>query len=193
MNWKSLHGKQKIQYIWDYYKLPIVVFLIFLYIIGYTVHGHFSKKETLLYIGLVNVSAGEQLTTELSDGFIDFIDADASKEELKLYTGLFLTDDPHDPNHAYADASRLKILASIDDEQLDIVLMNKEAFDAFSQNEYLCEIEDYPEGILISQKGIFKNAGISGDVYLGVVKNSPRLDMAAEYINYLSSEQCCDF
>ena len=29
-----LHGKQKIQYIWDYYKLPAIICLIFLYIIS---------------------------------------------------------------------------------------------------------------------------------------------------------------
>ena len=44
-------------------------------------------------------------------------------------------------------------------------------------------------GLLVSQKGIFKKAGFDGDVYLGVVKNSPRTDMAIEYINYLYSEQ----
>ena len=87
-----LHGKRKIQYIWDYYKLPIVICLIFLYIISYTVHGHFSKKEIILYTDLVNVSASEQLTNELSHGFLNFLDANASKTALKLYTGLYLTD-----------------------------------------------------------------------------------------------------
>ena len=32
---KNLHGLKKVQYIWDYYKLPIVVLCIFLYIITY--------------------------------------------------------------------------------------------------------------------------------------------------------------
>ena len=73
----------------------------------------------------------------MSSGFLDSMNADTSKEELKLYTGLYLTDDPDDPNHEYTYASRIKIIASIDDEQLDIVLMNKRAFDAFSQNGYL--------------------------------------------------------
>ena len=36
----------------------------------------------------------------------------------------------------------MKILASIDGKQLDVVLMNKEAFDAFSQNGYLCDLEE---------------------------------------------------
>lgn len=155
-------------------------------------------------MGLVNVSAGEQLTDDLSSGFIDSTGTDASKTELKLYTGLYLTENPDDPNHEYTYASRIKIMASIDEEKLDILLMNKEAYDAFSQNEYLCDIEELlrdidPEaaktlapnlvsnGLLISQSGLFKEAGLTGDVYLGVVKNSPREEMAAEYISYLYS------
>ena len=37
----------------------------------------------------------------------------------------------------------MKILAVIDGELLDVVLMNKEAFDAFSQNGYLYALEDF--------------------------------------------------
>lgn len=225
-----LHGKQKTQYIWDYYKLPIVICLIFLYIIGYIAHGHFSQKEVLLYTGLVNVSASDQLTDKLSRGFPDSLDINTSKTELKLYTGLYLTDNPDDSNHEYTYASRIKIIASVDDERLDVVLMNKEAFDAFSQSGYLCNIEkllrdtnpevmsklepylasntvilkdnaddmildhslsyqavtdDFPMGLLISQEGLLKEAGFEDDVYLGVIKNSPRIDMAVEYIEYL--------
>ena len=112
-------------------------------------------------------------------------------------------------------------------------MMNKEAFDAFSQNGYLCNLEklfqesapdtlheiepylvtnisilednaddlsldsslsyqavteEYPMGLNVSQKGIFKQAGFEDDVYLGIIKNSPRTDMAIKYIDYLYSE-----
>lgn len=137
---KNLHGLKKVQYIWDYYKLPIVVLCIFLYIITYSLYGHFTHKETVLYTALVNVSASESLTAQLSTDFLDFIDTDTSKETMQLYTGLYLTDDETNPYHEYTYASRMKILASIDGEQLDVVLMNKEAFDAFSQNGYLCDL-----------------------------------------------------
>ena len=138
---KSLHGLKKIQYIWDYYKLPIVAFCIFLYIIGYTLYGHFTHKEKVLYTALVNVSASESLTRQLNADFLDFLDVDTSKETMQLYTGLYLTDDEANPYHEYTYASRMKILAAIDGEQLDVVLMNKEAFDAFSQNGYLCDLD----------------------------------------------------
>lgn len=231
--WKQLHSKQKIQYVWDYYKFPIAVCFIFLYIIGYTIYGHFSKNDIILYTALVNVSIGDQVNTQLSDGFINFIDADSSKNDVQLYTGLYLTNDRGDPNHEYTYASRIKIIASIDGEQLDIVLMNKEAFDTFSSNGYLCNLEyllqnsdsdvykklkpylvtntvilednsedlmvnesldyqavteEYPMGLNVSQKGLFKQAGFKSDVYLGVIGNSPHMDMAVKYINYLYSD-----
>ncbi len=228
--WKQLQGTQKIQYIWDYYKFPIIVCLILLYIIGYILYGHFSKKDTVLYTALVNVSASEKLNAQLSDGFMDYIDADASRKTIQLYKGLYLTSDQDDPNHEYTYASRIKIIASIDGEQLDIVLMNKEAFDTFSQNGYLYNLEEllqdsdiltsvepylvtntsilednsedllmddslsyqavtkeYPMGLDVSQKGLFQKAGFEDSVYLGVIANSPRMDMAVEYIKYLYS------
>ena len=134
--------RKKIQYIWDYYKFPLVVLCIFLYVIGYFLYGHFTRKDTILYTALVNVSASESLTRQLSTNFIPYIKEDSSKKELQLYTGLYLTDDENNPNHEYTYASRMKILASIDGEQLDVVLMNKESFDAFSQNGYLYNLEE---------------------------------------------------
>ena len=139
---KTLHGLQKIRYIWDYYKLPIVVLCILMYILGYSLYGHFTHKEKILYTALVNVSASDSLTEQLSTGFLDSLDQDTSKTTMQLYTGLYLTDDETNPYHEYTYASRMKILASIDGKQLDVVLMNKEAFDAFSQNGYLCDLEE---------------------------------------------------
>jgi hypothetical protein len=139
---------------------------------------------------------------------------------LKLYTGLYLTDDPEGDNREYAYASRIKILASIDNEQLDIVIMNREAFDLFSQSGYLYNMEellknpntgtvaewtpylvispvtqkdpagdmpteDYPTGLRLSQNKLFVKAGFEDDLYLGVIKNTPRMDTVIEYIKYL--------
>ena len=73
--------------------------------------------------------------------------------KVRLYKGLYLTDNENNPNHEYTYASRMKILGAIDSESLDVVFMNKEAFDAFSQNGYLCDLEK-----LLQQKnpGLYK-------------------------------------
>ena len=140
---KTLNGKKKIQYIWDYYKLPFAIAGILLYILVYILYHHFSYKDTILYTALVNVNAGEHLTEELNNGFLEYLNLNPSKNKLELYTGLYLTDDEQNVYHQYSYASRMKILATIDGKLLDVVLMNKEAFDAFSQNGYLCDFETF--------------------------------------------------
>ena len=138
----ELDTKQKLQYIWDYHKLPIVITCIVLYIAGYALYTHYTQKNPVLSAALVNFAPSEQLSDRLGKGFIDAEGLDSRKNEVRLYTGLYLTDDENDPNHAYTYASRMKILGAIDSEALDIVLMNKEAFDAFSQNGYLCNLKN---------------------------------------------------
>lgn len=137
----TLHGRRKIAHILTYYKFPLVILCIFLYIIGYNIYGRLTHKDIVLYTALVNVVAGEDLARQLGEDFTAYTGADMSKYELKLYTELYLTDDELNAWHEYTYASRMKILASIEGKTLDVVLMNREAFDAFSQNGYLYDLD----------------------------------------------------
>ena len=140
-NLNTLHGRKKIGHILAYYKFPLFILCIFLYFIGYNIYGHITHKDVVLYAALVNVAAGEDLTWQLREGFMAYAGTDMSKNELKLYTDLYLTDDELNAYHEYTYASRMKILACIEGKQMDVVLMNQEAFDAFSQNGYLHDLD----------------------------------------------------
>lgn len=138
-----LKGQKKLQYLWDYYKLPFVIACILLYILGYVLYGHFTQKNNVLYAAFINVAPSDALTDRLSDGFLLSRGMDLNKNAFYLYTGLYLTDDEANPYHEYTYASRIKLVAAIDSETLDVALMDEEAFDAFSQNGYLCNIEEF--------------------------------------------------
>ncbi len=140
--WAMLHGSQKIRYIWDYYKLPILIVCIVLYVIGYSFYRSATKKDVLLYAALVNVSAGDSFKEQIRDDFLSELQGDPKKEKIQLYDNWYLTDDPASEYHQYTYATRMKVLASIDSQELDVVLMNREAFDAFAQNGYLCDLDE---------------------------------------------------
>lgn len=142
-NLATLHGGKKVQHILYYYKFPLVIFCILLYFIGYHIYGRLTHKDVLLYTALINVTTGETLTEMLEKDFLDYLEADPSSCELELYTGLYLTDDQLNAYHEYTYASRMKILAAIEGKLMDVVLMNQEAFDAFSQNGYLYELDSF--------------------------------------------------
>lgn len=137
---RDVHGKAKIGYIWAYYKLPIVIGCIFIYIAGYMLHGCLTHRDTVLYTALVNVSDAIP-SGELTADFLDYLGADARKNKVDLYEGLYLTADETSPDFNYAYASNVKITAAISARQLDVVLMDEKAFDLLAARGYLCDME----------------------------------------------------
>ena len=230
--------------IWDYYKLPLAVGAILVYIVCYALFRQAGHREVLLYTAFVNVAPGETLMEQLSDGFTRSMDIDTSKEEFRFLTGWYLTTNPDSELFQYVQASQMKILASIDAQQLDVVLMDREAFDAFAQNGYLYDLDEFrekmadgewktgavrdpartceildrykvenmeilednakevaldpdvsyqsktrtcPMAVDLSESSRIGQAGFSDTVYLGILANTPRPEMAAAYLEYMFS------
>lgn len=129
----------KAEYIFEYYKLPIFLGLIVLYFVCSTVYQQITKKETVLYSALINISIGDDLESQLNEEFLSASGANPKKAEVYLYSGLYLSEKPSLENYEYQYASNLKLMAAIEAKQLDIVLMNKEAYDMISQKGYLLD------------------------------------------------------
>lgn len=227
---RQLHGWKKLGYIWDYYKLPIFLLCIVLYIGGYMVYRQVTHRDVVLYTALANIAPGEEVKEELGNGFLLSREIDPKKNECYLYSGLYLTTEINTVDQQSAYASQMKVLAAIDGEEMDVALMDKNAFDMFSRSGYLCDIgellsektdglyqelnsfiesnvhilednatdvalnpemkyesetEEFPMAINVSEAPLIEKAGFNGEVYLGVIANSPRKDMAVDYIRYL--------
>ena len=146
----SLRGKA--DYIITYYRLPIVVGLVLLYFVCSTVYRQVTKKEAVLYTALLNISIGNDFESQLNEGFISAIGVEPKKAEVYLYKGLYMTDNPSAENHEYWYASKLKLMAAIEAKQLDVVLMNKEAYDVCSQDGYLLDLS----GLLSQDDPLFR-------------------------------------
>ena len=189
---RRMSAAQKADYIFSYYKLPIVLALLFAYILCYGLYRHFSRKEVLLYVACANVVISEDTAEALSEAFVRDSGKDVRKCEVLLYRNLYLSDNPTLANHQYAYASRLKLLAMIDAEQIDVVLMNQEAYDFLAENEYLATIEHGTNAVNVSRFPVFQNADFTDSVFLGVIPNSPRMASALEYIAYLESGRAYD-
>ena len=220
---------QRLDHILEYYKFPLVLALIAAVALGSVLYYRLTRRDALLYVGFANISVGETLDSELGEGFIRAVGADPRKSEVRLYRGLYLSLDATVQNHEYAYASRLKVMAAIANGQLDVMLMNREAYDILSAGGYLlplteladadlygrisdrmtvntvvlednaiehrldesvpyrAETEEVENAILISAFPRFARADFSGDVYLGVIKNSARMDAVLQYIDHLTA------
>ena len=178
--------------------------------------------EVLIKVENLSKSFGENVEKSLTEDFLAAAGFDARRQEVYLYRDLYLSENADTLNHEYAYASKVKLSGAISAEKLDLVLMNREAYDIFSRQGYLLGLtslpdalspylsenevilsdnsvdyllgnaaeeqfvtETVPNSLAVSSLPLFRDAGFDGDLYLGVVSNSPRQDEAEAYIRYL--------
>lgn len=141
-SFRQMDLAQKLDYVFSYYKLEIILVLAALIVLGDIAYRQINRKEALLYSAYINISVGDDLDAALGADFVDYAGASQKKNEVYIYRDLYIAQDPSSDNHQYAYASRLKLLASIETKKLDVVLMNREAYDILSQSEYLYAIPD---------------------------------------------------
>ena len=142
---------QKLEYVFQYYKFPLVLVLIAAVALGSVLHYRLTHKDALLYVAYANVSVGDDLDAALSEGYARAVGADPGKSEVKLYRSLYLSQDATVQNHEYAYASRLKVMAAMANGQLDVMLMNREAYDIMSAGGYLAPLGDTLDGSLLTR------------------------------------------
>lgn len=179
MNFHEMDKRKKLQYIFDYYKLPILGVLILIYIAGYGIFRFATRTDPILYVALVNVGGSISDTGVLTDGYLATKGTDTGRMEVVLLPNLYLTSDTSSEYYTYSEASEVKILGSIDAEKLDVVIANKEAFDAFEEQGFISESNE------ITDSPLLKEFGFSEPVYAGIIKNTPRPDEAGAYLSYL--------
>lgn len=214
---------QKIEYIFAYYKLPLVLIFVAAVALGSALHQRFTYKAPILYVGMANVSTSEDVELALTTDYVRSLGKSTRREEVYLYRDLYLVDPEESSDHQLSYASRLKVLATIDAEELDVVLMSKQAYDLLSHSGYLMDlstisrlpdvlslriasndviIEDNELDLQLGEADTYEavtetvpNAfdarelplfqGLSDDVYLGIIGNTPRLDAVLAYLTYV--------
>lgn len=185
----DLHGIKKIEYILDYYKLPIVLSIIIIYIFCSLSYKLITKKNTLLSVAAINIEISNENIPKFSDDYLLNRNFSSKKYNINFYNNLISEGNPNDGvSYEYAYASSMKLLALMTDKTLDIVLMDEKAYQTFSNNEYLYNLYDLnlSENITNKQDAILiSSPHFSDEIYIGIIQNSRHLEEAVQYINYL--------
>lgn len=144
---RAMSPAKKAEHILTYYKWPIILGLIVLIVLFSTLHRQLTKKEPVLYLAFLNVSVGEDLEEQLTSGFLDEAGFDGRRQEVYLYRDLYISEDADTLNHEYAYASKMKLSGAISTRKLDLVLMNREAYDVLSESGYLQDLSALPASL----------------------------------------------
>ena len=139
---RAMTPSKKLEHIFVYYKWPILLALIAILVLGSALRRTLTQKKPVLYLAVANIAMGSGLEDDLTQSFLDASGANSRRQEVYLYRDLYLSEDADEVNHEYAYASQMKVMGAIQAQRLDLVLMNREAYDIFSRKNYLMELPD---------------------------------------------------
>jgi hypothetical protein len=88
---REMKPKERIQYIWDYYKVTILVTIVTVLVVGGVLYHYITYRDPALELLMVNVRQSDD--TIPADTFSDFLDAngfDSAKELVEINSALSL-------------------------------------------------------------------------------------------------------
>ena len=198
-SFKKLSAKQKLQYVWDYYKIHIIVTVVLICAIFSIIKTIKASNSADLYVAYVNVAVDEDMTNALEDqsGLI-----------ISSYRDLLITEDPSGENLQYAYASSMKLMSAISAEKLDIIIGDSFAMDNANSSDYLLDPEEFikannpslldefeplflredagkPYAIDISGFSPFSKAGYTEPIYLGIIASYTNIESKLSLLSTL--------
>lgn len=121
----KLSWKQRIVYIWDYYK-PLFVALIGIIAaisLGVTIY-HNKQLNHLLNIYFVNCNSIELNSDDFTDGFAEALGGIGEKDVIMLDITMAFTGD----NSQYEMANQMKMMALSSAAEMDVILVDEEKY-----------------------------------------------------------------
>ncbi|MDA3845765.1 MAG: hypothetical protein PF505_04345, partial [Vallitaleaceae bacterium] len=128
MTYKDLSKKEKVHYIWDYYKLHIigsVIGIVFLVGLTTTIVTNINTV-TLIDVSVISREYEEPAALVLHDDWLDLLyDSDSKKKQIIIFENINI-DENLDPTSQMTYQS--KLTAKMTAKMLDIMIMEKDFF-----------------------------------------------------------------
>lgn len=145
---KTMGFREKVDYIWTYYRLPIVASVIILCLIVSFVHNIITMKDTLMYSMVINANTYDNAEEENDSSqpklFQDYMNVkgyDLDKYQIDVNTTLMF-DPAEDP--AYSDTRSYSVLTTLMmSGTVDNVMADKNIFDALANSGFLASLTNY--------------------------------------------------
>lgn len=135
---KTMTGKDKVWYIWEYYKFPIfgvILGIILIWTIASSVYR--SSFETVLHCMYLNNSQEELNTAPLDEDFAAYLDL--GKKQMITTESTYITYGDNITEFTYA--SMAKISALIAAKDLDIMICDRENFEHYASMDGGLDLE----------------------------------------------------
>lgn len=205
-------NKSRITFIWDYYKIPIIVFLSVLLLSVIFLISNIGRKDASMYVVLLNNDSSlRECDSTIFDETLKKTDLDLKGKSVDVNDKLSVGQEGNEAE----DIETMQILTALFTiSDLDLYVADKQYFDYFLEDGGYADLsllidqnllERYKDdlyywenqygqktlcGIILHKDSMLHKAGYyHNDVIMGVVANANNLQAAVEFIRQMLSDR----
>lgn len=209
---KGKTPKEKFQYFWEYYRIPTIVTIAVVALVGNLIYTMVTAKDTAFAVVLIN-GYTDMDTTAYMSGFEAFAQIDTKEYSTNMEANF--TIDPQ-ASDQYAMANLQKLMALVAAKELDVIIADKDTLLNYAQAGYFYDLNkalsqevlakygddflyyDLPEdgqgevpiAIRVTDTPLLVETQAYApyeDAWLGVVVNSENLAYLESFLQYLEN------
>ena len=130
--------RDKVEYIWEYYKWHILAVVFVVYFIGSMVYNNVTTKDYVLQGMFLNTLAESEIVLEMEQDFIETYPIDTSSEEVFFDASMYYSDEGDAMGTSYQTIQVLttKIAAG----EIDFMVADAATLYDFAYNQYFAEL-----------------------------------------------------
>lgn len=214
VDFKKLSRQEKIQYIWDYYKIHIIVAIVVLYFAITTIAQKLSYREPLLNVLMLNYPNAEQDATAGFEEFFDAYGYEKYEGAVICDTSLqFSTEEEKAEYGEMFDYQNYQVLyVTVGSEEQDVLFGNDEAFMQITRMGVLADLSEvlseellekyaeqliyteadeetagYPCAVKLTENQWLESNQLYEECYFGIFQNGSNPERAVEFAEFLLS------
>ncbi|MCD7715819.1 MAG: hypothetical protein LUI39_05120 [Lachnospiraceae bacterium] len=205
---KLLSWKDRLIYVWDYYKpqMGAIIAVIFVIYLGITIY-HNLQIDNVFSVYMVNCGSYTIDSDALLADYTDYIGGIGEKEEMTFDTSTIL--DEEDVNYGYA--YQMKFTAVLTAKMVDVILADPDTFEEYAGYGYFVDLREVltdeqleewsdllvymdnteegvnaPYAIDLTGTAVVEEYDLyEGTVYGGVVINGENTDKAPTFLDWM--------
>lgn len=204
-DFKALSNKAKVEYIWDYYRFPILATIGIGAAAIYMIHHYVTYQEPLLNVLMVNTPAYIDATTDGFEEFFDAYDYESFPDAVSLISNLQFYDNERvnyenvqalstvigaggqdlffgtgDVFNYYAGSGALTDLSTV---------LSKDILNQYEDQLIYCDedgtVDPYPCAVSLSDNEWLTKYGYYDECCFGIFYSSPNPEIAADFAEFL--------
>lgn len=179
---KELNTSKKLQYIWDYYKAPILIVVAVLFVLVSFIRNRLAYKPTVFNLVMIDSNVTDLIEGSLLDGFASYCkDFDPDTQQISLHADY---DSSTFDEGIYSN--RQRILAEYNVGSIDATIAPKKVIEDLGQSQTFGDLKD------ILPPDLMERIMSSGYDLICISYTDPATDETHEYpaaINISSSAE----